>query len=268
MDRMVAQHELPLWGSRTAMIISTTSTISDPFLFIRCLRKGENGQWERPSQGEGKNIKLSLGEMISVLAVAEKHLPNWSTVHKYRDQNNTEHTTVIGFQWGESNESNTLWIAIADYRKAVMFPETDILARLLRHIITEKIEFGTIPVRTQGNGDPDVPTFIQEEPSDPYQGVSNAELEDREQQSAETPQRQAPKKSTRSRSDSDERETTTIRARIVMERAKALLLGLTDSTEKWFPKSTIESEYDTTNPGFQDFEIQNWVLIKNGVPQE
>jgi len=56
-----------------------------------------------------------------------------------------------------------------------------------------------------------------------------------------------------------------IKATILKESEKALLLSLPDGKQEWFPKSTITSSYISNHSEVQDFLIVKWILEKKGV---
>ncbi|MFX0048487.1 MAG: nuclease-related domain-containing protein [Candidatus Hermodarchaeota archaeon] len=59
--------------------------------------------------------------------------------------------------------------------------------------------------------------------------------------------------------------TFEIKATIVMESEKGLLLSLPDGKQEWFPKSTISSSYISNHSKVQDFLIAKWILEKKGI---
>ena len=56
-----------------------------------------------------------------------------------------------------------------------------------------------------------------------------------------------------------------IKATILKESEKALLLSLPDGKQEWFPRSTIKSSYISNHSEVQDFLIVKWILEKKGV---
>ncbi|MBD3212208.1 MAG: hypothetical protein GF311_06330, partial [Candidatus Lokiarchaeota archaeon] len=81
---MTNTHNYSFFGQKSALIIKS-SLKSEPYLFIQCLKTDEDGVWEKPSQGEGKVIKLSLEEMAMVLQVLQMRIQKWSAYHSFND---------------------------------------------------------------------------------------------------------------------------------------------------------------------------------------
>jgi hypothetical protein len=100
---MTDTHSQSFFGQATGLTINSSSK-NDPFIFIKCIKKKENGDWEKLSSGEGKTIKISLEEMIMILKVLRRKIESWSGFHSYK-----ENKTQISFNW-EGNGGNKLWI--------------------------------------------------------------------------------------------------------------------------------------------------------------
>jgi len=98
------------------------------------VRKKRDGNWEKTSQGEGKTIRLSLEEMVSIKEVYKKCPSSWKSVHKYK-----EDMTSIEFVSRE-NQSLPYLMKIGTYPKPLTFAQGEIFRMLLEHLITEKIE--------------------------------------------------------------------------------------------------------------------------------
>jgi hypothetical protein len=101
------------------------------------IKRKLNGEWEKPSKNEGKRIKFSLEELITILQIAKHERKRWKTSHVYND-NETE----ILFNW-EDNSDGHLWIFVDTYSKLLGSAEIELFSRLLTHILEEKIEFST-----------------------------------------------------------------------------------------------------------------------------
>ncbi|MFX0008750.1 MAG: NERD domain-containing protein [Candidatus Hermodarchaeota archaeon] len=56
-----------------------------------------------------------------------------------------------------------------------------------------------------------------------------------------------------------------IKATIVKETDKALLLYLPGGEQEWFPKATIKSDYISNLSEVQDFKVVRWILEKKGI---
>ena len=98
------------------------------------MRKKRDGNWEKTSQGEGKTIRLSLEEMVSIKEVFKKCPSSWKSVHKYKEE-----MTSIDFDSRE-NQSLPYLLKIGTYPKPLTFAQGEIFRMLLEHLITEKIE--------------------------------------------------------------------------------------------------------------------------------
>jgi len=98
------------------------------------VRKKRDGNWEKTSQGEGKTIRLSLEEMVSIKEVFKKCPSSWKSVHKYKEE-----MTSIDFDSRE-NQSLPYLLKIGTYPKPLTFAQGEIFRMLLEHLITEKIE--------------------------------------------------------------------------------------------------------------------------------
>ena len=61
-------HSKSFFGQNTGLIVSSSSK-TDPYFFIRCIKKKPGGSWEKPSSGEGKVVKCSLDEIVMILEV-------------------------------------------------------------------------------------------------------------------------------------------------------------------------------------------------------
>jgi hypothetical protein len=60
---MTNSHNYSFFGQKSALFIKSSSK-NEPYIFFQCIKSKNDGSWEKPSQGEGKIIKLSLEEMI------------------------------------------------------------------------------------------------------------------------------------------------------------------------------------------------------------
>ena len=98
------------------------------------MRKKRDGNWEKTSQGEGKTIRLSLEELVSVKEVFKKCPSSWKSIHKYKDE-----MTSIDFVSRE-NPSLPYLLKIGSYPKPLTFAQAEIFRMLIEHLITEKIE--------------------------------------------------------------------------------------------------------------------------------
>lgn len=134
---MSNRHNISVFGQNTGMILDSAQ-LSQPFIFIRMIKKKRDGTWEKPSNQEGKAIKLGLHELCSVNQVLQRQKPEKQLYHKFND---TE--TRIIFKW-ETQKRQTLHISIGDYFKPVKEGHLELFMRLIAHIIDEKIKYATV----------------------------------------------------------------------------------------------------------------------------
>ena len=134
------RHQRSFFGQKVGMIFDS-GMWNDDCAYLSFLRKKESGIWEKPSQGEGKKIKLNLGELIMVEKVLTGNLSKWSTVHRFKEQT----TSISVNRKTDSNTQNEVWMNVSRYAKNLRSPETEILGMILKHIIKEKIVRATIP---------------------------------------------------------------------------------------------------------------------------
>ena len=130
---MTNSHSQSFFGQSTGLTIQSTSK-TEPFIFLKCIKKRGDGAWEKPSKGEGKTVKCNLDEIIMILQVLNRKIKSWSSFHNF---NNLK--TQISFQW----EEEKVWINIGNYSKMLNFAQVEILRLLLEHILKEKIEYAT-----------------------------------------------------------------------------------------------------------------------------
>lgn len=130
------QHVRSFFGQKSALFFDSGSWEQEN-IYITVIKKKSNGIWEKPSENEGKKIKLNLGELIMVRRVFMGIENRWSTVHKFNDIQ-----TRISIN-ADTNNSEQIWFNIEDYHKSLQPPETEIFLLLLAHIIDEKITHAT-----------------------------------------------------------------------------------------------------------------------------
>ncbi len=127
------RHRYSFFGQKSGILFDSGDD-SQPFLFLSFVKKKQTGQWERPTNGEGKNIKFNLGEILHILRILSQTNAEWSTVHKFQTE-----TTPIS--WKNVNE--VIQISIPGYSKLLKFPESKLFHDLLAHVYQEKIEKST-----------------------------------------------------------------------------------------------------------------------------
>ena len=133
---MVDKHSQSFFGKSSGLTIQSSSR-NEPFIFFKCIKKKQDGSWEKPSKGEGKTIKCSLDEMVMICEVLHKRLDNWSSYHNFNDLK-----TPISFKW-ENEKKERLYINIGSYSKMLNFPQIEVFRLLISHILEEKIEHAT-----------------------------------------------------------------------------------------------------------------------------
>ena len=243
---MVDSHSKSFFGQNTGMIVSSSSS-SDPFIFIHCIKKKPDGIWEKPSINEGKIIKISLEEIVMILRVLNRQTLNWQSHHIYKDKK-----TSLSFSW-EDEDANILWINIGIYSKMLNLAQTEILRLLLIHLLKEKIVYSTIPKRTSNENK--VTKLKQEElcnrdkieeineESDSYKNDLFSDIKLR---------------------GDILKDLSNVDGIILGETEKAILIEF-DNKEVWVPKSTINNHYLPRKNLSQKFLINNWFLKKNNL---
>lgn len=228
---MTNNHSQSFFGQATGLTINSTSK-DDPFIFLKCIKKKPDGTWEKPSQGEGKTIKLSLDEMVMILKVLKRKIESWSSFHSYK-----ENKTQISFSW-EGNDGHKLWINIGNYSKLLGEAQIEIFKLLLKHLIKEKIEFATISniSKQRTINDPEKEDF---KPTIMNNSVIKEQM--------------------------SESKKAEIIGSIKAETGKAILLVFNNGQEAWIPKSTIYSNYKPEIGLNQTFLTENWILKRNNI---
>lgn len=232
-------HNKSFFGHEVGVIFQSPAK-NLPHIFITCIKRKKDGIWEKPSQGEGKTVKLSIEETICILEVLNRRLANWRGYHVFQDDK-----TEIYVGW-EDQTRNICVFRIGGYEKKFRFPSTRFLTLLLDHIIKEKIEFAT-------SG-----TFKEK--------LEEEEKDEREEYRVFSEQIYA-------QDGLHVVETTEygvsidlveIRAKIKAESQKALLIDLENGQEFWIPKSTIHSNYNVQKrQDYQSLKVEKWIIEKN-----
>ena len=226
---MADSHSKSFFGQNTGIIVSSSSS-SDPFMFIHCFKKKPNGVWEKPSNNEGKAVKFSLEEIVMILRVLNHKTQKWQCQHVFKDKE-----TAVFFNW-EDNNHDVLWINVGKYSKRLNLAQTEILRLLLTHFLNEKIVYSTLQKkRNQKNQ---------------FQSDNlNIQLDD---------QILSHKDNNTKRNPND---TSNLYGSIVGETEKAVLIDFKNK-EEWIPKSAISNQYLPKKDVKQKFLINNWILKK------
>jgi PII-like signaling protein len=236
---MVDRHSQSFFGQSTGLTLVSSSK-TEPFIFLKCIKKKPDGSWEKPSLGEGKTIKCNLDEIVMILEVLKRNKDSWSSYHNFKDIK-----THISFKW-EDGTKQKLLIYIGKYSKMLNYAQTEIFRMLLKHIIKEKIEFATV---------------LKLSPKKSPMGSSKEINENSKvRESKELP-------SVKESIENNDNEASKINGVIEGETEKALLIQFENNKEIWIPKSVIRSNYDSINEIKQNFIIDNWILKKNNVIQ-
>ena len=248
---MGKNHSKGFFGQNTGLLINSSSN-SEPFFFIRCIKKNPDGTWEKPSRGEGRVIKCSLEEIVMMLEVLNRKCLNWSSYHSFKDIE-----TQITFEW-EDEKARTLWIKIDKYSKMLGFAEAEILRRLLTHFLEEKIVHATVSsIDTVKNKsmkknffdklsqDINNDTMVEKHDSPPDIEIITAPIEQKARDFT--------------------KEKANVEGSIQGETKKALLIQFNSGDELWIPKSTIHGKYVPKKNKAQKFLIDDWILKKNKI---
>ena len=239
MIKLTDKHSQSFFGQAVGLTIQSSSK-SDPFIFLKCIKKKPDSSWEKPSLGEGKSIKCSLDEMVCILHVLKRKGDSWSTYHKYNENN-----TQISFSW-EDNNKKKLWINIGTYSKMLGFAQVEIFKLLLKHLINEKIENATISNVLKNKND-----------------------EIRESKREMTDHKRVISSNARISKDLSQDETkvekTRIKGSIKAETEKAVLIVFNNDQEVWIPKSIIHSKFLSDSAADQEFIVTSWILEKNKI---
>ena len=232
---MVDKHSQSFFGQSTGLTIQSSSR-TDPFIFLKCIQKKSDGNWEKPSQGEGKTIKLNLDEMVMISEVLNRKLDKWSSFHNFN-----QIKTQITFQW-EDQSKNKLKIYIDKYSKMLNFAQSEIFKRLLEHLLEEKIVYAT----------------TLNSPDDSSKPESKRESRKINPKSTPVVQESI---------EYSDKPQSEIAGTIEGETDKALLIKFDQDKQIWIPKSRIHSNFKPDNSSDQTFLIESWILKKNNLIQ-
>ncbi len=131
---MTDSHNYSFFGKESAIILQSSSK-KEPYVFLRCIKKKQNGSWEKWSKSEGKVIKFSIEEIIMILRVLKGEQQSWSTYHRFN-----KNQSQISFNMQNHEQ---LFISIDNYKKMLGVAQIEVFKLLLNHILKEKIEFST-----------------------------------------------------------------------------------------------------------------------------
>ncbi len=131
-DHLIDEKVEFFFSQKTGIIFSNDSK-DDGIINIKCCKKNKNGEWDKKE--ECKNDKINFRELISLC----DYLNSKKTEYKpgnifYKSENE------ISFAWDEFGP-NVFWITIDDYKRSLNYSETELLRRLINHLVAEKIRF-------------------------------------------------------------------------------------------------------------------------------
>lgn len=236
---MTDTHSQSFFGQSTGLTIQSSSK-TEPFIFLKCIKKKANGTWEKPSQGEGKTVKCNLDEIIMILQVLKRKIKSWSSFHNF---NNVK--TQISFQWEEGKEEK-VWINIGNYSKMLNFAQIEIFRLLLKHILKEKIKYATSSRISVVKKDKSKKIEMNKVINNAADIEVNPDISNKK--------------------NSKIIETSQIEGNIEAETKNALLINFNDGNEIWVPKSIIRSQNNLNKDLTQTFLIDTWFLKKNNLP--
>ena len=234
MDR----HNQSFFGQKTGIMVESPSK-TEPFIFLKLVKKKGDDTWEKLSQGEGKTIKCSLEEMAMIYKVLKINISSWKTYHKYK-----EIGTNIIFYWKKINEIDCLIVTIGEYTRQFSIAQAEVFRLLMKHLLKEKIEFATGGTNFKNNREIKVSYSADTKVKKPTTTLPSQEPIQLSEESIGA-------------------DTASVKGEIKAETEKALLIVFDSGKEKWIPKSTIKSEYTAQIGVSQTFTISTWALPKN-----
>ena len=235
-------HTKTFYGQKKSVRVTSPSK-QVPYIFLSCLNRKNDGSWEKPSEGEGKTVRLSIEEIICILEVLYRRSANWRGFHVFK-----ERKTEIYVGWADESRQ-VLRVKIGEYIKKLRFPNLNFMTLLLDHILKEKIEFAT-------SGTFETKTIEKAELDEEAEyGLFSEHITARDGlHIVETTEFSA------------SRNTVEINAKIKVESPKALLITLDSGEEFWIPKSTIHSTYDVNEKKKpQMMIVDKWIIEKNKI---
>jgi len=233
MDR----HSQSFFGQKTGIRVESPSK-SEPFIFLKLVKKKADETWEKLSQGEGKVIRCSLEEMVMIYKVLKQNLSSWKTHHRYK-----EIGTNIIFNWEQFNGKDCLMVTIGEYTRQFSIAQAEVFRRLMKHLLKEKIQFATSGTNFKNNK---------------KEGESYSADTKVKKPTATLPSQEPIQLS----EEPIKADTTSVKGEIKAETEKALLIVFDSGNEKWVLKSTIQSKYTSQVGLAQTFKIDTWVLQK------
>ena len=254
-------HNYSFFGQKTGMLLDSAE-INQPCLYLRFLKKKQDGSWEKPSHGEGKNIKLNLLEIIAILRIFRTQNTKWSTVHKFGEE-----TTSITVE----NKNNIISFMITGYAKQLKFPETELFTDLLDHIYHEKIINATSSnLKSNGKNESAQAKIHQNNNNkrdSQIQDLSAASIPEYPEEFGEQNEKPQEKKIDIDpekwyNSLKTNEDFKLIPGAISEERAKAINFHIVDLINIWVPNSCIDQNQSLSKEGIW---VKEWFLKKKMV---
>jgi hypothetical protein len=242
---MADYHTKTFYGRNSSVKIVSPSKMV-PYIFLSCMKRKDNGEWEDLNKKNGRTVRISIEEIICILEVLNRKSANWRGYHIYKDRK-----TEIYVGW-EDESRQILLIQIEDFLKKLRFPNTSFMTLLLDHILTEKIEFATgVAFETKSKEE------LEEIDGTREYSLFSEQITARDGlQVVETTEYGV------------SIEKVEVKAKVKVESPKALLLMLETGEEFWIPKSTIHSPYKADNrDSYQKFMVDKWIIEKNKIIQ-
>ena len=217
------------------MILKSNSK-SDPFIYFTFIKRKDEQNWEKPSTGEGKSIKLSLDEIAMIQRLLKKTAKSWKGFHTYEGTK-----TSIELIWTGEDE---IQIKVDQYSKQIKAGQIDVLRLLFKHLLKEKVEFST-----------------ELKSLNEFKGSNNAEKEINAPETRSIPPKKSPSPK-KIPDTANQPEISGISGIIEKSTEKALQIKLESGELKWVPKSKIHSEFDPVSQELQLFQVESWILKK------
>lgn len=248
---MVDKHTQNFFGQKTAIIVDSNRK-DEPCIFIRCLKKKKDGEWQNFS--ESKVTKFSLLEIIAINDVLSGKRKTWNTFHVFN-----EVKTPISFAWDE-HDFDLLWINIDEYSRPLNYPETELFRRLMEHLVEEKVANATIKGEIPEKSEPEVVEKIKPVEAKPKVISDNLKPKTGE---SKTPVKEITRTDAKNaNTNGNASETRSMVGKIKINREKAILVQMENNEEIWLPKSTILSSIDEKSEDMQNFTVKAFVFNK------
>ncbi len=109
------RHIRSFFGQKTGIIFDSDDQSSE-YAYMTFIKKQSSGIWEKPSERQGKKIKLNLGELIMIRRVLAGLDEKWSTIHTFKEEK-----TQISVSRNNNNREQ-IWINVDSYSKNIKLP--------------------------------------------------------------------------------------------------------------------------------------------------